>query len=58
MLTGVQATTGLVMGTFAPASPATIPTPDAVFQGLAETRANYAFVVPSFIEVSLGCTLS
>lgn len=42
---------GFVMGTFEPASPATAPNPDNVFQGTVDVGASYGFGVPAFLEV-------
>ncbi|KAI1789126.1 acetyl-CoA synthetase-like protein [Ganoderma leucocontextum] len=41
---------GLVVAAFKPAAPPTVPTPDAVWEGLASTDVDFSFTVPSFIE--------
>ncbi|KAI0821733.1 acetyl-CoA synthetase-like protein [Trametes gibbosa] len=45
-----SAVLGFVIAAFKPASPPTFPTPDAVWQGIVATRADYTWTVPSFIE--------
>ena len=42
--------TGMVIAVFKPASPPIVPTPDAVWDGIKATEADYSFSVPSFIE--------
>ena len=42
---------GLIVAAFKPASPPTVQTPDAVWEGLAATNVDFSFTVPSFIEV-------
>lgn len=42
---------GLVVAAFKPAYPPIVPTPDAVWNGLAATNVDFSFTVPSFIEV-------
>ncbi|KAI1789118.1 acetyl-CoA synthetase-like protein [Ganoderma leucocontextum] len=41
---------GFVVAVFKPASPPTVPTPDAVWQGISKTRSDFSWSVPSFIE--------
>ncbi|KAM5540084.1 hypothetical protein V8D89_006224 [Ganoderma adspersum] len=41
---------GFVVAAFKPASPPTIPTPDAVWQGISKTGSDFSWSVPSFIE--------
>ncbi|KAF8873111.1 acetyl-CoA synthetase-like protein [Infundibulicybe gibba] len=41
---------GITMATFRPASPAIIPTPHAVLEGMVECRASFLICVPSFLE--------
>ena len=50
-LTLFQPMNGLIVAAFKPASPPTVPTPDAVWEGLAATNVDFSFTVPSFIEV-------
>ena len=47
----LQPVNGFVVAAFKPASPPTIPTPDAVWQGISQTGADFSWSVPSFIEV-------
>lgn len=42
---------GLIMAVFEPTTPATIPTPGAVFDSFVKTSPSWVFVVPAFIEV-------
>ena len=42
--------TGFVVATFKPAAPPKVPTPDAVWEGLVASGADFSFGVPSFIE--------
>lgn len=51
--TNLQPATGMKLATFEPASPATIPTPEAVYQGFVRSGAAWGFAVPSFIEVCI-----
>ena len=37
---------------FKPATPPTVPTPEAVWDGFMATDIDYSFTVPSFVEVS------
>ena len=46
-----QPTVGFIVAAFKPAVPPTIPTPDAVWEGLVATGADFSWSVPSFIEV-------
>ncbi|KAI0739414.1 acetyl-CoA synthetase-like protein [Daedaleopsis nitida] len=41
---------GFIVAAFKPASPPTAPTPDAVWEGLVATKADFSWSVPSFIE--------
>ncbi len=41
---------GPIVAVFKPTSPPTVPTPDAVWEGLAATKVDFSFTVPSFIE--------
>ena len=42
--------TGFVVAAFKPAAPPKVPTPDAVWEGLVASGADFSFGVPSFIE--------
>ena len=42
---------GLIVAAFKPAIPPTVPTPDAVWEGIVATGTDYSWSVPSFIEV-------
>ncbi|OJT12273.1 Linear gramicidin synthase subunit D [Trametes pubescens] len=44
------AISGYIVAAFKPANPPTFPTPDAVWQGITATNADYTWTVPSFIE--------
>ncbi|KDQ56520.1 hypothetical protein JAAARDRAFT_294258 [Jaapia argillacea MUCL 33604] len=46
----IAATTGITMSVFAPASPATFPTPTNVFEGTMITRSQLVCCAPTFIE--------
>lgn len=50
-LSMIQATCGAILATFRPQSPAIIPSPNTVFDGIVATKSDVAFGVPSFIEV-------
>ncbi|KAI0350279.1 acetyl-CoA synthetase-like protein [Trametes cingulata] len=41
---------GLVLATFRPASPPIVPSPDAVWDGIVATKADYTWGVPFFVE--------
>ncbi|RPD77018.1 acetyl-CoA synthetase-like protein [Lentinus tigrinus ALCF2SS1-7] len=41
---------GLTVAAFKPASPPTIPTPDAVWEGIVATKTDFSWSVPAFIE--------
>ncbi|KAI0327453.1 hypothetical protein GY45DRAFT_1256970 [Cubamyces sp. BRFM 1775] len=41
---------GVVLATFKPQSPPTVPSPDAVWNGMVSTRSDFTWGVPSFIE--------
>ncbi|TFK94521.1 acetyl-CoA synthetase-like protein [Polyporus arcularius HHB13444] len=41
---------GFIIAAFKPASPPKVPTPDAVWEGLIATGADFSWCVPSFIE--------
>ncbi|TBU23410.1 acetyl-CoA synthetase-like protein [Dichomitus squalens] len=41
---------GFIVAAFKPASPPTVPTPDAVWTGIAATGSDFSWSVPSFIE--------
>ncbi|KAI0357816.1 acetyl-CoA synthetase-like protein [Trametes cingulata] len=41
---------GYIIATFKPGTPPIFPTPDRVWQGIVNTKADYSFSVPSFIE--------
>ncbi|KAH9895864.1 hypothetical protein C8Q73DRAFT_729156 [Cubamyces lactineus] len=41
---------GLVLATFKPASPPTVPSPDVVWNGIVATKADFTWGVPSFVE--------
>ncbi|KAM5540085.1 hypothetical protein V8D89_006225 [Ganoderma adspersum] len=41
---------GLIIAAFKPASPPTVQTPDAVWEGLAATNVDFSFSAPSFLE--------
>ncbi|PIL34373.1 hypothetical protein GSI_03148 [Ganoderma sinense ZZ0214-1] len=43
-------TNGFVVAAFKPSSPPTVPTPDAVWQGISKTGSDFSWSVPSFIE--------
>lgn len=45
-----QASTGLIIAAFAPASPATFATTDTVYGGYLDTQPDYAYCKPSFFE--------
>ncbi|KAH9847100.1 acetyl-CoA synthetase-like protein [Lenzites betulinus] len=45
-----SAVSGFVIAALKPASPPTFPTPDAVWQGIIATKADFTWTVPSFIE--------
>ncbi|CAL1699334.1 unnamed protein product [Somion occarium] len=47
---GWSATSGLVLTTFKPQSPAPVPTPESVLKGSMATKTDVIFCVPSFIE--------
>ena len=49
--TAQAASTGLHLTSFRPKVPATLPSPDAVFQGAFDTKSDIIFCVPSFVEV-------
>ena len=42
---------GFIIAAFKPASPPKVPTPDAVWEGLVASGADFSWCVPSFIEV-------
>ena len=46
----MQPINGFVLAALKPASPSTVPTPDAVWEGLVASGADFSFGVPSFIE--------
>ena len=46
-----QPMTGLIIAAFKPASPPTVPTPDAVWDGVVISKSDYWFGVPSFLEL-------
>ncbi|KAI0755845.1 acetyl-CoA synthetase-like protein [Fomes fomentarius] len=41
---------GLIIAVFKPASPPTVPTPEAVWSGIVATNADFSWSVPSFVE--------
>ncbi|CCM01516.1 uncharacterized protein FIBRA_03572 [Fibroporia radiculosa] len=41
---------GVILATFPPSSPAAIPTPESVFDGIKKTQSAIAIAVPAFIE--------
>lgn len=47
-----QPSTGLVMAVFKPASPAVLPNPQNVLEGMIATKCSIGAVVPAFIEVT------
>ncbi|KAL7278170.1 hypothetical protein ACG7TL_008143 [Trametes sanguinea] len=49
-LFGAAPTCGCVIGTFKPAVPPIFPTPDTVWAGIVETKSDFTWSVPSFIE--------
>ncbi|KLO13764.1 acetyl-CoA synthetase-like protein [Schizopora paradoxa] len=44
------ASCGHVVGSFEPQSPAVVPTPEAVIKGARDTKCNFIYCVPSFVE--------
>lgn len=48
-----KAISGYIVAALKPANPPTFPTPDAVWQGITATHADYTWTVPSFIEVGV-----
>ena len=42
--------TGFVIATFKPSSPPLVPTPEAVWDAMVATGADFSFGVPSFVE--------
>lgn len=48
-----KAMSGYIVAALKPANPPTFPTPDAVWQGITATHADYTWTVPSFIEVGV-----
>ena len=42
----------MVIATFKPHSPAIVPNPQNVLQGVVSSKSTFVFVVPTFIEVS------
>ena len=42
----------MIIATFKPSSPAVLPTPDLCFEGIRETKAQYALTHTKFMEVN------
>jgi hypothetical protein len=51
MLTAQTGSTGMMLTSFKPKIPATLPSPDTVMKGAIDTKSDILFCVPSFVEV-------